>query len=135
MADRGGPPPPAPPAPSAGADRGGGIGDRLGCVCRTARRPRFIWRRAQLALSAIAGHTFALDSPTWSGLQHDGLRTHFSGFLRHAGITSRLGVIPDRGDHWSGAGAPSPLVVLAVVEPDHRTAQIWTNVDLMAGWG
>jgi hypothetical protein len=26
-------------------------------------------------------------------------------------------------------------VILAVVRPGHRTVQIWTNVDLRAGWG
>jgi len=96
-----------------------------------------IWLRhpAVAVTATIAGRSFALDDRSWSGPAHDGTRTHFSGFLRHARITARLGVIPGPGQHWSGRGTPSPLVMLEIAEPGHRTIQAWTNVDLMAGWG
>jgi hypothetical protein len=110
-----------------------GIPNSIGCD----RIGLAIWlRRPALTVTAtIAGRSFALDDREWSGPEHDGARTRFAGFLAPAGITTALGVRAERGRYWSGSGTPSPLVIVRIVERDHRAIEVWTNVDLMAGWG
>ena len=71
----------------------------------------------------------------WSGRARHGLRTQFAGFLQPAGISSRLGVTTERGEHWDGSGTPAPLVMLEITRPSQAPVQAWTNVPLMAGWG
>ena len=96
-----------------------------------------VWlRRPALAVTAtISGRSFALENRMWSGAARHGLRTQFAGFLQPAGITSRLGVITERGGYWDGNGTPAPLVMLEITRPGQAPVQVWTNVPLMAGWG
>jgi len=96
-----------------------------------------VWLRepAMAATATIAGRTFRLDNPAWSGPAHHGQRTVFAGFLRPAGITTRLGVTTQHGTHWDGSDGPNPLVILHLTRLGQPPTQAWVNVLLMAGWG
>jgi hypothetical protein len=96
-----------------------------------------IWLRrpAQAVIAAIAGSTFPLDNPAWSGPPRHGQRTVFAGFLHPAGITTRLGVTTEQGTHWDGSDGPDPLVTLTITRLGQPATQAWLTVHLMAGWG
>ena len=99
-----------------------------------------VWLRrpAKTVTATIAGVPVALD---WHGdrpptATPPRLRRAFDGFLRPAGIVSRLHVTPVPGStRWLGSGAPSPLVTFRVDYGDGRVAVTRERVQLAAGWG
>jgi hypothetical protein len=122
-----------------------GVSCRIPNSIRCDRVGLAVWlRRPALAISAtIAGAPVKLDDHQWSGPSRHGWRTLFAGFLRPAGITSRLHVTPDPGSPttWEAtsafpAVAPPPALVRLRIDYGHgRVVVTQTSVDLHAGWG
>ncbi|HEY1832844.1 MAG TPA: hypothetical protein VGG08_00285 [Solirubrobacteraceae bacterium] len=102
--------------------------DRVG-LSVTLRRP------ARSVNATVAGSSFALRDPRWSGPTHDGRRRTFAGFLQPAGLVGRLGVKPLPGQRWLGAGTPEPLVTFTIAYGSARRETVRARVPLMAGWG
>jgi hypothetical protein len=62
-------------------------------------------------------------------------RRAFDGYLRPAGIVSRLHVRPVGGSMWYGDDTPSPTVWVLINYGADRHALTRLQVPLMAGWG
>ena len=97
-----------------------------------------VWLSRPATVTAIiAGQRFALDNPTWSNVARPGHLYMYAGFLKSAGLSHRLGVVPSSkwNNSWLGANPPSPLVRFQI---DYRTGQLVSteqHVYLSAGWG
>jgi hypothetical protein len=99
-----------------------------------------VWlRRPAIVTATIAGAPLALNDPTWSYVAHSRRRTlHvYAGFLQPAGITTRLGVLPDglSMNTWYGSNAPSPLVRFRIDYGNGNIVATQERVYLSAGWG
>jgi len=97
-----------------------------------------IWLRrpAYSVIATIAGRPLAMnrfgDQFTGSGRP----RTEFDGYLRPAGIVTRMHVSPIPGTHmWDGVGTPLVSVWLLINYGSGRHAVTHLGVPLSAGWG
>ncbi len=107
------------------------ICDRVGLSVRL--------RRPAIVTATIAGAPLILNDPTWSYVAHSRRRTLYvyAGFLQAAGLTTRLGVLPDglSTNSWYGSNAPSPLVRFRVDYGHGNIVATQEHVYLSTGWG
>jgi hypothetical protein len=97
-----------------------------------------VWlRRPAVAVSAtIAGAPLKLNDPMWSGPMRNGRRTMFAGFLKPAGITTRLHVKPyGKTQTWIGSNQPTPTVWFRIDYGHGKVIVTHEGVGLRAGWG
>ena len=99
-----------------------------------------VWlRRPAIVTARIAGAPLTLNDPTWSYVAHSRRRTLYvyAGFLQRAGLTTRLGVLPDglSMNTWYGSNAPSPLVRFRVDYGHGNIVATQERVYLSTGWG
>ena len=97
-----------------------------------------VWLRRRATVTAIiAGHRFTLDDPAWSYVARPGHLYMYAGFLRSAGLSSRLGVVPTPrwNNSWLGANPPSPLVRFQISYRTGHVVSTEQHVYLSAGWG
>jgi hypothetical protein len=99
-----------------------------------------VWlRRPATVTATIAGARLTLNDPTWSYVAHSRRSTLYvyAGFLQPAGLTTRLGLLPDglSLNSWYGGNAPSPLVRFRIDYGQGTIVATQERVYLSAGWG
>jgi hypothetical protein len=112
-----------------------------------------VWLKApaQSVTATVAGAPLALHRRGDVLVTSDQPRREFDGFLRPAGIVSRLHVRPQNGDSvvtrhgrarviprhrmWYGEGHPTALVRLVIRDRSGRTMTTHLRVGLSTGWG
>jgi hypothetical protein len=97
-----------------------------------------VWLARPASVTAtIAGTPLRLNDPRWSHVARQGgkLLYMYAGFIRPAGITSRLHVTPTGQAQWLGAHSPRPLVHFRIEYGDGDVVTTQERVVLHPGWG
>jgi hypothetical protein len=93
--------------------------------------------RPATVTATIAGAPLRLTDPAWSYVAHQGGKPLYvyAGFVRPAGITTRLRVTRIGGTVWLGAYAPAPVVDFRIDYGHGNVVVTQAHVLLHAGWG